>query len=54
VRRKMYRQMLLRLEGRGRNRLPEMVTWFFIGDSDWILLMLKQRGLLPEKKKPPG
>jgi len=54
VRRKMYRQMLLRLEARGRHRLPEMVTWFFIGDSDWILLMLKQRGLLPEKKKPPG
>jgi len=36
--------------GRGEKRLPEMTTWYFIGDPDWVVGMMKKAGLYPSKR----
>jgi putative transposase len=53
VRRKMYRELVNVLLGRGEERLPEMTNWFFIGDPDWVFGNLKRIGMI-RPRKPPG
>jgi hypothetical protein len=50
---KLYRELVNKLLSRGEERLPEITTWYFIGDTDWVLKMMQARGLI-QKKKPPG
>jgi putative transposase len=53
IRRRMYQEMSLSVPGRGKRDLPEYSVWFFIGDRDWVAMMMARRGLR-HRKKPPG
>lgn len=53
IRRRMYQQLGREIPGRGERQVPEYDTWFFIGDSDWIAMMMARRGLR-YRNKPPG
>ena len=52
IRRKMYREFFIAKAKSYKNRRPEFTTWYFIGDKDWILKMMTERGLLRPKKPP--
>jgi putative transposase len=51
-RRMMYRELVNRLFGRGEQRLPEMTTWYYIGDPDWVMGMMRKAGLVRPRKPP--
>jgi putative transposase len=51
-RRSMYRELVNRLMGRGEERLPEMTTWYFIGDPAWVVGMMRRAGLIRPRKPP--
>jgi putative transposase len=51
-RRSLYRELVNRLMGRGEERLPEMTTWYFIGDPAWVVGMMKRAGLIRPRKPP--
>jgi len=53
IRRKLYRELSSSVPQRGRRRLPEMTSFYFIGDKDWVVMMCLRRGFLSRKKKPP-
>jgi len=51
-RRKIYRELVNKLLGRGEERLPEMTTWYFIGDPDWVVGKMRKAGLVRPRKPP--
>jgi len=51
-RRKMYRELVNLLLGRGEQRLPEMSTWYFIGDPEWVVGRMRRAGLVRPRKPP--
>lgn len=51
-RRKIYRELVNKLLGRGEVRLPEMTTWYFIGDPDWVVGKMRKAGLVRPRKPP--
>ena len=51
-RREIYRELVGKLLGKGEERLPEMSTWYFIGDRAWVLEMMKKRGFVRPRKPP--
>jgi len=53
IRRRMYQELFREVPGRGERRLAEYDVWFFIGDRDWVEMMMARRGLR-HRKKPPG
>lgn len=53
IRRRMYQQMERKVPGRGQRQVEQYCVWFFIGDSDWIAMMMARRGLR-HRDKPPG
>jgi putative transposase len=52
-RRRMYQELVNHLSGKGQQRIPEMSTWYFIGDTDWVVAMRVQRGFM-KKPRAPG
>jgi putative transposase len=52
LRRKMYRELVGAVSGRGSQKLPEMSSWYFIGNLDWVLMKLHSAGFL-RRPKPP-
>jgi putative transposase len=52
-RRRAYQELVNHLSGQGLRRIPEMSTWYFIGDTDWVVAMLVQRGFI-RKPRAPG
>jgi putative transposase len=53
IRRRQYQELVNALSGEGVTRLPEMDTWHYIGDRDWVLLKLRAGGFLA-RTRPPG
>jgi putative transposase len=53
IRRRMYQELSRQVPARGERALGELTNWFFIGDHDWVVMMLVRRGLR-RKTKPPG
>lgn len=51
-RRRLYKELVNKLFGRGEARLPEMTNWYFIGDPDWVVGMMKRRGFVRPRKPP--
>jgi putative transposase len=53
IRRKEFQKLANLPFHRHERQKPEYVSWFFIGDRDWILSMMVNRGFI-RPKKPPG
>jgi len=53
MRRKHYRDIAAELSGRGTVRLPEMTSWYFVGEVAWVRAMLRKNGFL-RPLRPPG
>lgn len=53
IRRRMYQELSHQVPGQGKRVLGELTSWFFIGDRDWVVMMLVRRGL-QHRKIPPG
>ena len=53
VRRRTYQELVTKLLGRGEQSLPEMTNWYYIGDPDWVIGMMRRAGFL-RPRKPPG
>ena len=51
-RRKKYREFFIVNAKSFRNRKEIYTTWYFIGDKNWILTKMIERGLLRSKKHP--
>jgi REP element-mobilizing transposase RayT len=53
LRRKLYQKMAHQPIHRHEKRKPEMSSWYFIGDADWVKAMLIERGFI-KPPRPPG
>ena len=53
-RRRLYRELVLTLEGRGLERVGRYTSWYFIGDGWWVRKMRRERGLLSSRCRAPG
>jgi putative transposase len=53
LRRKQFQKMSHAPIHRHETRRPEMSTWYFIGDADWVRVMMINRGFA-KPPKPPG
>jgi putative transposase len=52
LRRKHYRELVGCSPQLAVRRQPEMTSWFFIGDKDWVVMMCVKRGFMRLKKPP--
>jgi putative transposase len=53
LRRRQYRELVNAVSGEGNQRLPELSVWTYIGDLDWVRMMLRAGGFI-RKPRPPG
>jgi putative transposase len=53
IRRRQYQELVSALSGAGGMKLPEMDSWHYIGDRDWVLKKLRAGGFLA-RTRPPG
>jgi len=51
-RRRAYQELVNQISHQGMRRLPEMNTWYFIGDADWVIAMLIRRGFKKNPRAP--
>jgi len=52
IRRKTYQELVTNLLARGECRLPEMTTWYYIGDPAWVIGKMKRAGFIKPRKPP--
>jgi putative transposase len=53
-RRKKYQGLVNVLLGQGRGRMPELSTWYFIGEPGWVIGMLRRAGFMRPRSPPDG
>jgi putative transposase len=53
IRRRRYRELVDTVSGARDQKLPEMDTWHYIGDRDWVMMKLRAGGFL-RSCRPPG